>query len=90
MKNSGALNLQQAATQSLVSQSMHTSQTQINIPGALNKVGTTGISDNSFGNMTIRSTEKFNSTLGPVKLSAGSKAHQIANLEQQVHSTAQM
>ena len=56
----------------------------------MNKVGMTGISDSSFNNMTIRSGDKYNSTLGPtVKRSTnGHKQRQIANLEHQVLQNA--
>ena len=52
--------------------------------------GITGISDSSFNNMTIRSGDKYNSTLGPsVKRSSnGHKQRQIANLEHQVLQNA--
>ena len=91
MKKSGALNAHQAATQSVVSQSgNNTSQTQLNVPTGTIKVGITGISDSSFNNMTIRSGDKYNSNLGPVKRSSGHKQRQISNLEQQVLTNAQM
>jgi len=41
----------------------------------------TGISDSSFNNMTIRSGDKYNSTLNPVKRSSAHKQRQIINLE---------
>ena len=56
----------------------------------MNKVGLTGMSDSSFNNMTIRSGDKYNSTLGAVKRITGSKQRQINNLEQQVLASAQM
>lgn len=43
------------------------------MPNGINKVGLTGISDSSFNNMTIRSGDKYNSTLGPVKRMTGNK-----------------
>ena len=46
------------------------------------KVGMTGMSDSSFNNMTIRSGDKYNSTIGPMKRSSAHKQRQISNLEQ--------
>ena len=39
--------------------------------------------------MTIRSTDKYNSTLGPVKRQAAHPKRQLNNFEQQVISNAQ-
>ena len=90
MKKSGALTAHQAVTQSAVNQSVHnTSQTQVNAQGNI-KVGMTGMSDSSFNNMTIRSGDKYNSTIGPMKRSSAHKQRQITNLEQQVLANAQM
>ena len=60
------------------------------MPTGLKQVGMTGISDSSFNNMTIRSNDKYNSTLGPVKLAQQHKPRQIQNLEQQVLQNVQM
>lgn len=62
IKKSGALTTHQAVNQSLV----NTSQTQGNVGAGALKVGLTGMSDSSFNNMTIRSNDKYNSTLIPV------------------------